>query len=98
VTDEFWLRSTLALLAKCDALVTTPRWLESSGARNEVARATRLGLATFIGGADRRPLLRLAEWVSACDSRSEAIANRLKYTARGSARYALAEWRDTHDA
>lgn len=33
--DAVWLDGDLALLAKCDAVIFTPNWRESSGARAE---------------------------------------------------------------
>jgi len=35
----FWIEGTLALLMRCDALITVPGWENSSGARGEVAWA-----------------------------------------------------------
>jgi hypothetical protein len=40
---EFWIAGTMALLERCDALVTVPGWEESKGARGEVARMLQLG-------------------------------------------------------
>ena len=40
--DQFWLEATMALLRRCDAVVCTNDWMDSSGARAEVAEAKRL--------------------------------------------------------
>lgn len=45
--DEVWLVGDLALLAKCDAIIMTPDWERSSGARTERATAEGLGLPIF---------------------------------------------------
>ncbi len=47
LTDEFWLDGTLELLRRCDAVITTDDWQRSSGARNEVAEAYRLGIPVY---------------------------------------------------
>jgi hypothetical protein len=43
----FWIAGTLALLRRCDALITVPNWKESSGARGEVADALERGQPVF---------------------------------------------------
>jgi hypothetical protein len=45
--DHVWLDGDLALLDRCDALVTVPGWQASTGARAEVARAQARGLPVF---------------------------------------------------
>jgi hypothetical protein len=47
LTDEFWLGGTLALMERCDAVVLTGRWQESTGAKGERARALELELPVF---------------------------------------------------
>lgn len=51
--DEFWIAGTLALLERCDVVMTVPGWERSRGARGEVARAKELGIpvehATMVG-------------------------------------------------
>lgn len=37
--DNVWLEGDLELIRRCDALLVTPRWRESSGARAEVTLA-----------------------------------------------------------
>lgn len=59
LTDDFWLKGTLALLARCDALVLVPGWERSAGARGEVAYAEAHGIPvlTTWNGEDLRPLV-----------------------------------------
>jgi hypothetical protein len=40
---EFWIAGTMALMERCDALVTVPGWEESKGACGEVNRARAMG-------------------------------------------------------
>ena len=42
--DDFWLTGTLALLARCDAVVLVPGWEASTGARGEVEHAEAHGI------------------------------------------------------
>jgi len=45
--DEVWLEGDLEILKRCDALIVTPDWERSSGARAEVDYAAKLGLPVF---------------------------------------------------
>lgn len=45
--DDIWLKGDLELLRRCDALLTTPRWHESSGARAEVEFAATRDIPIF---------------------------------------------------
>lgn len=45
--DQVWLDGDLALLAKCDAVVMTPDWERSTGARVEHAFAQAHGIPVF---------------------------------------------------
>lgn len=45
--DELWLEGTLELMRRCDAVVFTFDWPDSSGARAERAEARRIGLPCF---------------------------------------------------
>ena len=45
--DQFWLDGTLELMRRCDAIITTPDWERSSGARGEVACAQEIGMPVF---------------------------------------------------
>ena len=45
--DEVWLDGDLAMLAKCDALITTDEWTRSVGAATEVGFAHKLGIPVF---------------------------------------------------
>lgn len=56
--DQFWLDGTLELLRRCDAVMTVPNWVHSSGAKAEVAEAAdNLGIRVFNHLGD------LAEWL-----------------------------------
>lgn len=60
--DAFWLEGTLELLRRCDAVyVFSENWKASSGTRNEVAEATRLGLPVFYPDDIRA----MQEWIKA---------------------------------
>lgn len=45
--EHVWLDGDLELIRRCDALLVTPRWEESSGARAEVVFALRHGIAVL---------------------------------------------------
>lgn len=45
--DHLWLEGDLAMLARCDAILMTPEWERSQGARAERDYAARLGLPVF---------------------------------------------------
>ena len=48
-SDDFWLEATLQLMRRCDAVLVTPDWERSFGARGEVEEAKRLGIPVFYG-------------------------------------------------
>lgn len=45
--DEVWLDGDLAMLAKCDAVIMTPDWERSTGARAEHEFAAERGIPIF---------------------------------------------------
>ncbi len=45
--DEFWLKGTLALLERCDAIVMVGQWQLSTGAMGELTWATEHNLPHF---------------------------------------------------
>lgn len=55
--DEVWLAGDLAMLARCDAVLMTPDWERSSGARAERAFAGERGIPVFYD------LLTLRDWL-----------------------------------
>lgn len=57
--DEVWLDGDLAMLAKCDALLMTPDWVQSSGARAEHDFAAARGIPIFYDLASLRLWLQL---------------------------------------
>jgi nucleoside 2-deoxyribosyltransferase len=50
--DEVWLDGDLAILEKCDAVLMTPDWERSSGARAEHAFALQHGITVLYTLAD----------------------------------------------
>src|SRR5574340_251291 len=59
LTDDFWLAGTLALLARCDAMVLVPGWEGSAGTKAEIEFAEAHGiLVLYTGnGEDLPPLI-----------------------------------------
>lgn len=55
--DDVWLDGDLAMLAKCDAVIMTPDWKRSSGARAEHEFAADRGLPIFYEVAHLRDWL-----------------------------------------
>lgn len=49
---EYWCAATLEMMRRCDAVVFTPDWHDSKGARGEHAEAVKIGLPIFydLGG------------------------------------------------
>lgn len=45
--DQVWLEGDLAIVRRCDALLLTPEWERSAGARAEKEFAEHLGLPVF---------------------------------------------------
>jgi len=45
--DKVWLEGDLAILSRCDAILMTPDWERSSGARAERDYAVELGIKVF---------------------------------------------------
>lgn len=45
--DEFWLRGTMEMMEKCDAVLLAPGWQSSAGTLAEIARAEELGITVF---------------------------------------------------
>jgi hypothetical protein len=45
--DEVWLEGDLEMLKRCDAVLVTPDWQRSSGARKEVLEACEAGIPVF---------------------------------------------------
>ena len=55
--DKVWLDGDLELLRRSDAILMTPDWQESSGARAEHGYAVQMGLPVFYN------LLDVEEWL-----------------------------------
>lgn len=47
LTEQFWLDGTLELMSRCDAVILTPDWQTSEGARAEVVKARQLNIPVF---------------------------------------------------
>lgn len=45
--DEFWLRGTMELMERCDAVVLVDGWDRSAGTLGEIARADEMRLPVF---------------------------------------------------
>lgn len=47
-TEEFWVKATLSIMERCDAVLLVPTdWSQSEGTRGEVDRAHELGMPVF---------------------------------------------------
>ncbi len=64
--DEVWLDGDIAILRKCDLLVAMPRYLESQGARAEIAAAQLANISVYYWPGDKEVLRRMAQGVAAC--------------------------------
>ena len=45
--DDFWLRGTMEMMERCDAVVLVPGWQNSAGTLGEIARAYELRIPVF---------------------------------------------------
>lgn len=59
--DEVWLDGDLELLRRCDAVLVTPEWSRSTGARAEVAFAISLGIPVLYSLSDALAFLERPE-------------------------------------
>lgn len=59
--DAVWLAGDLEMLSRCDAVIFTPDWHQSSGARAEYDYATGHGIAVLHSIYDLRQWLEEAE-------------------------------------
>lgn len=59
--DEVWLEGDLEMLKRCDAVLVTPDWQRSSGARAEVQKASEWGIPVFF------TIETLKEWLNQHD-------------------------------
>ena len=59
--DSVWLDGALEMVRRCDAVVCTPNWEESEGARGEVELAQRIGLPVFYSLTEVRRWLKSQE-------------------------------------
>jgi hypothetical protein len=59
--DDTWLDGDLAILDRCDALIMTPNWSRSEGARGEYAFAVQRGIPAFTNLEQLKSWLRPSE-------------------------------------
>lgn len=57
--DEVWLDGDLAILAKCDAVLMTPDWERSTGARAEKQYADERGIPVLFSIDDLKAYLKV---------------------------------------
>jgi nucleoside 2-deoxyribosyltransferase len=48
LADDVWLQGDLVMLERCDLIVMTPRWADSSGAIAELQHARAKGIPVFM--------------------------------------------------
>lgn len=58
-SDDVWLEGDLAILERCDALVTSPGWENSKGTQVELAFANKFNIPVF------HDVTKLLEWLNA---------------------------------
>jgi predicted Rossmann-fold nucleotide-binding protein len=72
--DDFWLRGTMAMMERCDAVVLVPGWENSAGTKAEMARADALRIPIF-RNLDTLPSARaFIEWLSANETRASRLS------------------------
>lgn len=69
--DDVWLEGDLAILAKCDAVLMTPDWRRSTGARAEHEYAAQRGIPIFYD------ITALQRWLGASAPTEAAIESEL---------------------
>lgn len=77
--DAVWLAGNIEILKRCDAVMLTPDWQRSSGARAEVKVADDLGIPVFVALED------LAIWLAmqiSIDQSIEQERSRREYLAK----------------
>lgn len=67
--DEFWLRGTLAIMERCDAVVLVPGWERSAGTLGEIARADALRIPVFRTLDTLPTACAFIEWLKASEAR-----------------------------
>ena len=72
--DDFWLRGTMEMMERCDAVVLVPGWESSAGTKAEIARADALRIPVF-RTLDTLPSARaFIEWLSANETRASRLS------------------------
>ncbi|MGA4442563.1 DUF1937 family protein [Ectopseudomonas hydrolytica] len=67
--DEFWLRGTLEMMERCDAVVLVPGWEHSAGTKGEIARADALRIPVFRTLDALPTACAFIEWLDANEAR-----------------------------
>lgn len=62
--DKVWLDGDIEILRRCDAIIVTPDWRKSSGARAEVEFAIEHGIPVFSSVSTVANLQARAEWLA----------------------------------
>jgi len=62
-TESFWLRGTLELMRRADAVLVMPAWERSEGTMGEVDEAQRLGMPVFLPGTNGPDYASLRAWL-----------------------------------
>lgn len=70
LTEEYWIKATLEMLSRCDAMYVCPDWVSSVGTKGEIKYALASLIPLFYC------LSQLEVWISAADPKSAADAER----------------------
>ncbi len=62
-TESFWLRGTMELMRRSDAVLVLPAWERSEGTMGEVREATNLGMPVFLPLSDQPDYASLRAWL-----------------------------------
>lgn len=71
--DEFWLRGTLELMTRCDAVVLVPGWQNSAGTLGEIAKADSMQLPIFRTIDDLPSASAFHDWACCAPHRTSAF-------------------------
>lgn len=68
--DDFWLRGTMEMMERCDAVMLVPGWENSAGTKGEMARADALRIPIFRTLETLPSARAFIEWLSANEARA----------------------------
>lgn len=63
-TDFYWIRATLELMRRADAVLVLPGYEQSIGTLGEIEEARSAGLPLFLPVSDRPDFDSLRDWIS----------------------------------